>query len=128
MKYPLQVSVHDWIGQTVWTEDQGFLCAELEKPEPGKVVLYVNYKPDVDDSLIQSRIELAIDDLGYPAGSRWIGRSSLDVDNVVSLVGIFPITELEQHIQRVESVLDRHFLAVFDGKDHKSVDAMAIAA
>jgi hypothetical protein len=123
MKYPLQLSVHDWIGQAVWTKDQGFLCAELEKPAPGKVVLYVDYKPDADDTLIQSNVELAIDALGYPAGSRWIGCSSLDVDNVVSFIGIFPIAELEQHVQRVEGILDRRFLAVFDGKAYEPIAA-----
>jgi hypothetical protein len=131
MKYPLQITVHDWVKPgvdvMVWTEDQGHLCPELESPEDGQVTLYVDYRQDVEDTLIQSRVELAIDALGYPAGSRWIGHSAKNADTVVSLVGIVALNELEQHIERVESVVSREFLAVFDGKEYRLVSSVAIA-
>jgi hypothetical protein len=131
VKYPLQVTVHDWVKPgcdvMVWTEDQGHLCPELEIPENGQVVLYVDYRQDFDEVLIQPHVELAIDALGYPAGSRWIGRSAKDVDTVVSLVDVVALDELEQHVERVQSVVSREFLAVFDGQQHRPISAMAIA-
>jgi hypothetical protein len=123
MHHPLQVSVHDWIGKTVWTREQGHLCPELEQPSKGQVTLYVDYRQDVSETLIQSRIELAIDALGYPAGSRWIGRDAKDVDTVVSFVGVVPADELEQHVNRVQTVVSKDFLAIFNGKEHKLVAA-----
>lgn len=123
--YPLQVSVHDWTkpGTAVWTRTQGHLCPELESPPEGQMVLYVDYRSDVAETLIQAHVELAIDALGYPAGSRWIGRNPKDVDTVVSLVGIVPMNELDQHIEKVQTVVPQEFLAVFDGSAHKLVEA-----
>jgi hypothetical protein len=132
MAHPLQVTVHDWVkpsgNVTVWTAEQGHLCPEMETPEPGSVVLYVNYDLDADDTLIQARVELAIDALGYPAGSRWIGRSAKDADTVVSLVGIFPAEAIDQHVQRIQSVVSREFLAIFDGRRHKTLNSPATIA
>jgi hypothetical protein len=132
MSHPLQVTVHDWVkpggNVTVWTAEQGHLCPELETPEQGNVVLYVNYDLDADDTLIQAHIELSIDALGYPAGSRWIGRSAKDADAVVSLVGVFPAEEIDQHIKRVESVVSREFLAVFDGREYQALSFLATVA
>jgi hypothetical protein len=121
MTYPLQYSVHDWIGNTVWTKEQGYLCPELEYPSEGQVTLYVDYRKDASETLIQSNVELAIDALGYPAGSRWIGRDAKDADTVVSLVALIPVNELEQHVNRIQSVVSSDFLAIFNGKDHQLV-------
>lgn len=123
MNYPLQVSVHDWVkpGTIVWTKEQGHLCPELESPGERQVTLYVDYRLDTSETLIQSEVELAIDALEYPSGSRWIGRTAQDVDTVVSLIGIFPASELEQHIQKVQSVVPRAFLSVYDGEEHKAI-------
>ncbi len=112
--HPLQVSVHDWIGQAVWADTQGYLCPELETPEPGQTVIYVDYEK-TDDELIQSEIELAIDAMGYPAGSRWIGRNSLDVDNVVSYVGTFPREDVPQHLERLQKILPAMVLICVNG-------------
>jgi hypothetical protein len=123
--YPLQVSVHDWTkpGTPVWTRTQGYLCPELETPASGQVILFVDYRKDLKETLIQAHVELAIDALGYPAGSRWIGRSPLDTDTVVSLVGIFPAAELAQHIERVREVVSEEFLSIFDGSEYGAIAA-----
>ncbi|BAS59854.1 hypothetical protein NIES2135_21120 [Leptolyngbya boryana NIES-2135] len=115
--HPLQVSVHDWTipGTPVWTDAQGFLCPELESPKPGQTVIYVDYEKDSEDALIQADVELAIDALGYPAGSRWIGRSSHDVDNVVSYVGMFPTDQVEQHLDKLSKVIPISFLVCLNG-------------
>jgi hypothetical protein len=129
MSYPLQVTVHDWVkpdgNVTVWTAEQGHLCPELETPEQGSVVLYVNYDLDTGDTLIQAHVELSIDALGYPAGSRWIGRSAKDADTVVSLVGVFSAEEIDQHVKQVQSVVSREFLAIFDGREHRALNSLA---
>lgn len=101
-----QVSVHDWIGKTVWTREQGHLCPPLERPEPGQTVLYVDYRKDLAETLVQATVELAIDALGYPAGSRYIGDSSLDPDAVVvSYVGTFPSSEVASHREKLLGVV-----------------------
>ena len=112
--HPLQVSVHDWTipGTTVWTDTQGHLCPELETPEPGQCIIYVDYERLPGDTLIQADIELAIDAMGYPAGSRWIGRNSLDVDAVVSYVGTFPRGEVLQHLEKLQQVVPLDVLVV----------------
>jgi hypothetical protein len=122
----LQTTVHDWIGKTVWTDKEGHLCPELETPESGKVTLYVDYEKDNDESLIQADVELAIDALGYPAGSRWIGESSLDPDaNVVSFIGVFPLSEIDFHVSKLQGIVSRDVLAVFDGKEHCSLAVLS---
>ncbi len=104
-RYALQYSVHDWIGKTVWTDAQGHLCPELETPAAGQTVIYVDYDKLPGDTLIQADVELAIDAMGYPAGSRWIGRSALDVDTVVSYVGTFPTEEVPKHLEQLRLIL-----------------------
>ncbi len=115
---PLQWSVHDWTkpGTPVWTDQQGYLCPELETPKPGETVIYVDYDKVPEDTLIQADVELAIDALGYPAGSRWIGRSSLDVDNVVSYCGTFPNDEVPQHLEKLQQVVPANVLVTVVGK------------
>jgi hypothetical protein len=115
--YPIQYSVHDWTipGTPVWTETQGHLCPELEIPKPGETVVYVDYHMDVDDTLIQADVELAIDAMGYPAGSRWIGRNSLDVDNVVSYVGTVPSDQADMHLSKLSEVVPASVLVCVNG-------------
>jgi len=115
--HSLQVSVHDWTipGTAVWTDTQGYLCPELESPEHGQTVVYVDYEKAPDDELIQADVELAIDAMGYPAGSRWIGRNSLDVDDVVSFVGIFPSEEVPIHIEKLQQIVPAIVLACIKG-------------
>ncbi|MCY7323892.1 MAG: hypothetical protein LH660_19355 [Phormidesmis sp. CAN_BIN36] len=115
--HPLQVSVHDWTipGMAVWTDTQGYLCPELEIPESGQTVVYVDYEKAPDDDLIQADVELALDAMGYPAGSRWIGRSSLDVDDVVSYVGTFPSEEVSSHLEKLRRVVPTIVLTCIKG-------------
>jgi len=105
--YPIQRTVHDWItpGTTVWTDTQGHLCPEMESPNPGETIIYVDYDLVSEDELIQPDVELAIDAMGYPAGSRWIGRNSLDVDKVVSYVGSFPHNEVSGHLEKLQQIV-----------------------
>ena len=114
--YPLQYSVHDWTkpGTPVCTDTQGFLCPELETPEPGKIVIYIDYEKLPGDTLIQANIELAIDAIGYPVGPRWIGRSPLDVDNVVSYIGTFPSEEVPQHMEKLQKLVPSVVLTTRD--------------
>jgi hypothetical protein len=111
---PLQYSVHDWAncGAVVWTEKQGHLCPELETPALGETVIYIDYERLPGDTLVQSDTELAVDAMGYPAGPRWIGRSSLDVDAVVSYVGTFPIGEVAKHLKALHDILPSEVLVV----------------
>ncbi|MGV0024500.1 hypothetical protein [Phormidesmis priestleyi] len=115
--HQLQVSVHDWTipGTAVWTDTQGYLCPELEAPKLGQTVIYVDYGKAPEDSLIQSDIELEIDAMGYPAGSRWIGRNPLDVDDVVSYVGIFPNEEVPNHLEKLQQVVPAIVLICIQG-------------
>lgn len=115
--HSLQASVHDWTtpGTAVWTDTQGYLCPELETPEPGQTVIYVDYEKAPDDELIQADVELAIDAMGYPAGSRWIGRNSLDVDDVVSFVGIFPSGEVSSHLEKLQRIVPAIALTCIKG-------------
>jgi hypothetical protein len=116
--HPIQKSVHDWTvpGTPVWTDVQGYLCPELETPKLGETVIYVDYEKVPEDSLIQADIELAIDALGYPSGSRWIGRNSLDVDNVVSYVATVPSDEAPQHLEKLQQVVPAIVLVTIAGK------------
>jgi len=108
----LQVSVHDWIGQVVWTREHGHLCPPLEEPGPGQTVIYVDYTKDLEEVLVQASVELAIDAMGYPAGSRYIGESSLDPNaNVVSYAGCFPTGEVGLHLKKLQSVVPLETLA-----------------
>lgn len=106
------VSVHDWIGKTVWTDKQGYLCPPLEQPEPGQTVVYVDYTKDLEEVLVQARVELQMDELGYPAGPRYIGENSLDPNiNVVSYAGSFPSGEAAAHLEKLQSVVPLEVLA-----------------
>ncbi|WNZ47237.1 hypothetical protein Q2T42_05225 [Leptolyngbya boryana CZ1] len=115
--HPIQYSVHDWTvpGTPVWTDTQGFLCPELESPKPGETVIYVDYEKLPGDTLIQADVELAIDTMGYPAGSRWIGRNSLDVDNVVSYVATVPTDEVQTHLEKLQQIVPLKVLVCIDG-------------
>jgi len=100
-----QISVHDWIGKTVWTREQGHLCPPLEKPQLGQTVVYIDYTKDLDESLVQADIELLIDKLGYPSGPRYIGESPLDPNcNVVSYVGTFQSDDVAEHLERLKAI------------------------
>lgn len=104
----LQVSVHDWTkpGTAVWTREHGYLCPPLEKPELGQAVIYIDYQKDLDEVLVQATVELAIDALGYPAGSRYIGESSHDPNiNIVSYVGSFPASEVVAHLEKLTAIV-----------------------
>lgn len=116
---PIQYSVHDWTipGTPVWTDTQGHLCPELESPKSGQTVIYVDYEKLPGDTLIQADIELAIDAMGYPAGSRWIGRNSLDVDNVVSYCGTFPSDEVPQHLEKLQRIVPSDVLVCLNGTE-----------
>lgn len=114
----LQVTVHDWKTPrtVVWTKTQGHLCPALEIPSAGEAVIFVDYEKDEDEDLIQIDVELAIDALGYPVGSRYIGSSPLDEEaNVVSYVGTFPSSEIDVHLEKLQTIVPLQTIVVITG-------------
>lgn len=82
----------------------------------GEAVIFVDYEKDEDEDLIQIDVELAIDALGYPVGSRYIGSSPLDEEaNVVSYVGTFPSSEIDVHLEKLQTIVPLQTIVVITG-------------
>lgn len=110
----LLTRVQDWAntGAVVWTAEHGYLFPELETPEAGQSVLFVDYDNDPEDTLIQAIVEQQIDALGYLVGPRWVGSSATDPSaKVVSFVGVFPDAEVSAHLEKLKPIVPAEVLS-----------------